>query len=192
MITLIGQRTKQISIMCQMLTLSALDESIAHCYSMFPRLAYRSKWRHSFNMAGNDKGSDIAKNSHVVLDRDDWHTNFPNFKKIGSNQILFTVSTSRQFGRWVGYVSSIGISYFTAKGNSLSEMSVEVEGDGVDSILQKFIDEFERNQNQIIPSMIKNTIKRNNWYVKDYKDDAVLMERSSGFRVHITLRKTAP
>ena len=70
-------------------------------------------------------------------------------------------------------------------------MSVEVEGDGADSILQNFIEEFEANQNQIIPSMIKNTIKRNNWYVKHYEDDAKRIECSSGFRVHITLQKTA-
>ena len=142
-------------------------------------------------MAGNDKGSDIAKNSHTILNRHDWYTNFRSFKKIGSNQILFYVSTSRQFGRWVGYMFSFGMSYFTAKGNSFSEMSVEVEGDGADSILQKFIEEFEANQDQIIPSVIKNTIKRSKWYVKDYKDDAELIECSSGFRLHITLRKTA-
>ena len=125
--------------------------------------------------------------SHHVLNYDDWYTNFAHYKK-WNGDLLFYVSDSRQVGRWVGYLFSAGIS--TVGGNRLSEMSIKVEGDDSEAIYQEFIHEYHRNNYGIIPSMIKNTIKRHNWYVVKYEKDEGLRECSSGFRVHITIRKT--
>ena len=128
-----------------------------------------------------------VKSSHTLLDSDDWYTNFSDYLKLDNGELLFFVSGARQVGRWFGYVFSLGIS--TVGGNRLSEMSIKVEGEGSESILQEFIAEYGRSQNGIIPSMIKNTIKRNNWYVVEYKNNENLRVCSSGFRVHIALRK---
>ena len=136
----------------------------------------------------NRQNIDVAKTSHIVLDSDDWYTNFPEYVMKSKDELLFFVSSSRQVGRWFGYVFSFGIS--AVGGNRLSEMSIKVEGENSEAILQEFVGEYERNQNGIIPSMIKNTIKRNNWYVIEYKNNEELRVCSSGFRVHITLRKT--
>ena len=124
----------------------------------------------------------------MVLDSDDWYTNFPEFVMKSKDELLFFVSTSRQVGRWFGYVFSFGLS--VVGGSRLSEMSIKVEGEDSEAILQEFVEEYKRNQNGIIPSMIKNTIKRNNWYVIEYKNNEMLHVCSSGFRVHITIRKT--
>ena len=113
----------------------------------------------------NTQKVDVAKCSHLVLDRDGWYTNFAHYKK-SEREILFFVSGGRQLCRWVGYVLSLGIS--TVGGNRLSEMSVEVQGEESEAILQEFVDEYERNQNGITPPNIKSTIKRCNWFVVDY------------------------
>ena len=137
----------------------------------------------------NTQKVEVARSSHLVLDRDDWFTNFAHYEK-SEREILFFVSGGRQVGRWFGYVFSLGIS--TVGGNRLSEMSVKVEGEDWEAILQEFVNEYERNQNGITPSNIKSTIKRCNWFVVDYKDDEDVRVCSSGFRVHITIRKTPP
>ena len=137
----------------------------------------------------NTQKVDVAKCSHLVLDRDIWFTNFAHYKK-SEREILFFVSGGRQLCRWVGYVLSLGIS--TVGGNRLSEMSVEVQGEDWEAILQEFVDEYERNQNGITPPNIKSTIKRCNWFVVDYTDNEDLRVCSSGFRAHITIRKTPP
>lgn len=135
----------------------------------------------------NTHNVDQAKASHNLLDRDNWYTNFAHYIR-PDGELLFCVSDSRQIGRWFGYIFSFGIS--TVAGNRLSEMSIKVEGDDSEAIYQEFIDEYNRNQYSIIPSMIKNTIKRNNWYIVDYKENESLRVCSSGFRVHITMKKT--
>ena len=131
----------------------------------------------------------IAKNSHAVLDRDDWYTNFTYFER-STNEILFAVSSSRQVGRWIGYIASFGIS--TVSGNRLSEMSVNAKGDGSVEIIEELYREYQRAQNQITPDLIKSAIKRNNWYIESYSDNEEVRVCSSGFRVHITVRKTPP
>ena len=123
-----------------------------------------------------------------MLDNDHWFTNFPNYLKLDNGELLFSVSGTRQFGRWMGFIFSAGISS-AAEGNRLSEMSIKVEGGDSEPILREFIAEYERNRNSITPSMIKNTIKRNNWYVVEYNNNARLRVCSSGFRVHIRIRK---
>lgn len=133
--------------------------------------------------------STIAKNSHAVLDRDDWYTNFTYFER-SSNEILFAVSASRQVGRWFGYVFSFGIS--TVGGNRLSEMSIAAKGEGATEVVEELYKEYQRAQDQISPDMIKNTIKRNNWYIESYSDNENIRVCSSGFRVHIVVRKTPP
>ena len=69
-------------------------------------------------------------------------------------QVCCRFVTSCAFLRWFGYVFSLGIS--TVGGNRLSEMSVEVQGEESEAILQEFVDEYERNQNGITPSNIKS------------------------------------
>ncbi len=131
--------------------------------------------------------STIAKNSHAILDRDDWYTNFTYMER-STNEILFAVSGSRQVGRWFGYVFSLGIS--TVGGNTLSEMSLAATGDGSAELIEELYREYQRGQDQISPDLIKNTIKRNNWYIESYSDKESVRVCSSGFRVHIVIRKT--
>ena len=100
------------------------------------------------------------------------------------DEILFFVSPQRQVGRWFGYVfSAVG-------GNMLSEMIIKVEGEDSEAILQEFVDEYQRSPGGITPSMIKSTIKRNNWFVIEYKKNQSLHVCHSGFCVQITIRKT--
>ena len=88
---------------------------------------------------------------------------------------------------WIHF--SLGISTVD-RSNLLAELSVKVQGEDSEAILQEFVNEYERNQNAIYPAMIKNTIKRNNWLIVEYSDNAELGVCQSGFRVHITMRKT--
>ena len=55
-------------------------------------------------------------------------------------------------GRWFGYVFSFGIS--AVGGNRLSEISIKVEGEDSEAILQEFVDEYERIPGGISPSVI--------------------------------------
>ena len=137
----------------------------------------------------NTKNIEIAKNSHGMLDSDDWFTNFPEYVLISKDEVLFHVSGSRQVGRWFGYIFSVGISTGQT-GNRLSEMSIRAKGEYSEAILREFVDEYRCSPSGVTPSMIKNTIKRNNWYVMEYKNSESLRVCSSGFRVHITIRKT--
>ena len=143
----------------------------------------------ALNMAPvNRQNIEAARTSHIALDSDDWYTNFPEYVMKSKDELLFFVSSSRQVGRWFGYIFSLGIS--TVGGNRLSEMSIRVEGEDSEAILQEFVDEYERSPGGISPAMIKSTIKRNNWFVIEYKNNENLRICSSGFRVHITIRKT--
>ena len=137
----------------------------------------------------NTQQIDVAQRSHIVLDNDYWHTNFTGCVKRSNDEVLFFVSFSRQVGRWLGYISSLGISAVFG-GNRFSEMSIKVEGEDSEAILQEFVDEYERSPDGISPAMIKSTIKRNYWYVMEYSYTEMLYVRLTGFRVQITIRKT--
>ena len=138
--------------------------------------------------ATNTQNVEAAKTSHIVLDSDDWYTNFATYMMKSKDEILFFVSPQRQVGRWFGYVFSLGIS--AVGGNMLSEMSIKVEGEDSEAILQEFVDEYQRSPGGISPSVIKSTIKRNNWFVIEYKRNQSLHVCRSGFRVQIIIRKT--
>ena len=137
----------------------------------------------------NTQKIDVAKRSHIVLDNEYWHINFTGYMKRSNDELLFFVSLSRQLGRWLGYISSLGISAVFG-GNRLSEMSIKVEGEDSNGILQEFVDEYQRSPDGISPAMIKSTIKHNYWYVMEYSYTEMLYVRLTGFRVQITIRKT--
>ena len=69
-------------------------------------------------------------------------------------------------------------------------MSIKVEGEDSEAMLQEFVDEYECSPNGISPSVIKSTIKRNNWFIIEYKKNQSLHVCHSGFRVQIIIRKT--
>ena len=142
----------------------------------------------SMASVANNQNIARAKTSHIVLDSDDWYTNFSKYMMKSKDELLFFVSGSRQVGRWFGYVFSFGIS--AVGGNMLSEMSIKVVGEDSEAILQEFVDEYERSPDGVSPAMIKSTIKRNNWCVLEYKKNQSVHVCHSGFRVHITIRKT--
>ena len=130
---------------------------------------------------------DKIADSHKKLDDDDWYTNFGHCYQDEANHILFAVSSGRTVGRWFGYVTSIGISSLQ-DGNRLSEMEI-IATDGDQEILEKLLDDFKYNNQNIGPNQIKVCIKRNRWYVEDYTTDLGVKKCSSGLRVLIKVRK---